>query len=256
MTVADSLPSSVFPVRDAPDPTPLRLARVSRRIDLPQAAARAGLGVEEARALEEAQLWRFADAGNAITAALVYASALGIDRREARRLAGLPVRPRLIEAWSLRRWAAVFLFCTACTAMLVLLAEELRPRPTTVVVTPPAAATPALPAPSEIRVDVYNGTTADAGSQAIADRVAALTYRIGAVADARRRDYLETRVYYPPGGGPIAERLARQLGVEAAALPGGDDPRRLVVVVGGPSETGSGRDAPATAAYAAPRASP
>jgi hypothetical protein len=231
VTVAES-PPLVFPVRDAPDATPLRLARESRRLDLQEAAARAGLGVEEARALEQAQLWRFADAGNAITAALVYASALGIDRREARRLAGLPVRPRLVEAWSLRRWAAVLLFCAASAAMLVLLVDVLRPRPATVVVTPPAPATPSLPAPSEIRVDVYNGTELPGGATRLANRVAGLAYRIGEMRNPTERDYPETRVYFPPGGRPIAERLAQQLGVKTTALPGGADPRRLVVIVG------------------------
>jgi hypothetical protein len=39
-------------------------------------------------------------------------------------------------------------------------------------------------------------------------------------------------VYYPPGAEDIAKRLAAELDVEIAALPGGDNPRRLVIIVG------------------------
>ena len=59
-----------------------------------------------------------------------------------------------------------------------------------------------------------------------------LAYRIGDVDNADRRDYLETRVYFPPGAEAIAGRLAQELGVAITALPGGKDDRRLVVIVG------------------------
>jgi hypothetical protein len=55
---------------------------------------------------------------------------------------------------------------------------------------------------------------------------------MGEVGNAERRDYRETRVYYPPGAEEIARRLANELGVETAALPAGDNPRRLVVIIG------------------------
>ena len=51
--------------------------------------------------------------------------------------------------------------------------------------------------------------------------------------NADRKNYSETRVYYPPGAEAIAERLAGELGVGTTALPGGGDPNRLVVIVGG-----------------------
>jgi hypothetical protein len=66
----------------------------------------------------------------------------------------------------------------------------------------------------------------------MANELAGLAYRIGTVKNADRRTYDETRVYYPPGGEAIAERLADELGVGTRALPGGDDPLRLVVIVG------------------------
>jgi hypothetical protein len=67
----------------------------------------------------------------------------------------------------------------------------------------------------------------------MANRVAGLAYQIGKVGDAKRSDYTKTLVYYPPGAEAIAARLAKELGVGTAALPGGGDPKRLVVIVGG-----------------------
>jgi hypothetical protein len=52
------------------------------------------------------------------------------------------------------------------------------------------------------------------------------------VTRADRFDYTQTAVYFHPGGERLAERLARELQVSARPLPGGGDPRRLVVVVG------------------------
>jgi hypothetical protein len=91
---------------------------------------------------------------------------------------------------------------------------------------------PTLPQPWQIEVTVYNGTRQPNAAAAMANQIAAFAYRIGTVGDAPRRDYAETRVYYPPGAEDIAERLAGQLGVKTRALPGGDDPLRLVVIVG------------------------
>jgi hypothetical protein len=54
------------------------------------------------------------------------------------------------------------------------------------------------------------------------------------VSRATRFDYPETAVYYEPGGLALANRLARQLGVETRPLPGGMNARRLVVIVGPP----------------------
>ena len=67
----------------------------------------------------------------------------------------------------------------------------------------------------------------------MANRVAGLAYQIGNVGNAKREDYTKTLVYYAPGGKEIAARLAGELGVGTAALPGGNNPNRLVVIVGG-----------------------
>jgi hypothetical protein len=216
--------------------SPLAAARIHRRLTAEQAAERARLDLAEVVALEENKVWRFASTADALATALVYAASLGVSEREARKLAGLPVGPRLVEAWSLRRWLAVLTFAAAVGALIWFVVGDFRAEPRKIVV--PAALAPATPqAPAlpdrwEIQVDVYNGTDDGGAATVLANRIAGFAYRIGAVGNAKRLDYTETRVYFPPGGRPIAERLARELGVGTAALPGGDDPRRLVVIVG------------------------
>lgn len=219
--------------------SPLGAARARRRLTVEEAAARADLDPEAVKSLEENRVYRFESPGAALAAALVYATALGISRREARQLAGLPVRPRFLEPLSLGRLLAAIGFACALAALgWFALVPRLSPEPVAVTVHPPEspaprpAATPALPDPSEIRVDVYDGTREGTAAARTADEIAALGYRVGTVAKAASSNHAETRVYYPPGAEAIAERLAARLGVKTAALPGGDDPRRLVVIVG------------------------
>lgn len=239
--------SAVLPVPDqawarpaagaAPPPrrSALAAARAQRRIGLEQAAARAGLAVEDARALEAGRLSRFASSDDALAAAVVYATALGVRGPEARRLAGLPAR-RVLSLPMLRRLIVLATFAVAAGTLIWSTAPTRfsgpapapAPRPATAAKAKPAA----LPAPWRIRVDVYNGTATDGAASRLADEIAGLAYSVGAVTNATRPDYAETRVYFPPGGKAIAERLAAELGVGTMALPGGDDPRRLVVIVG------------------------
>jgi hypothetical protein len=204
-----------------------------------EAAERAELDAEAIKALEENRIYRFESTQAAVTAALVYATALGISKREARRFAGLSVKPRAIEALSLGRLVAAvgFLAALAALAWFVVLPRLDEAKPVTVTQTPPPVTRDdevlaKLPQPWEIQVDVLNGSGAGRAATRMANELAGLAYTIGNVARADRTDYGETRVYYPPGAEGIAERLAGQLGVRTAALPGGDDPRRLVVIVG------------------------
>jgi hypothetical protein len=214
--------------------SPLVTARLRRRLSLEEAAALTSLDVEEIRSLEESRTYRFQTATDAIAATVVYASALGITDREARELAGLPVAS-VVERWSLRRWAIVLGFVAVVAAfMIFVLRPQLLP-----VEPPPAPAAPAakptaapLPERWEIQVDVFNGSRRGNAASSIANEVAGLAYRIGDVRNADRRTYTETSVYYPPGGEAIARRLGGELGVGVTALPGGDDPNRLVVIVG------------------------
>jgi hypothetical protein len=214
--------------------SPLVTARLRRRLSLEEAAALTSLDVDEIRSLEESRTYRFQTATDAIAATVVYASALGITEREARELAGLPVES-VVERWSLRRWAIVLGFVAVVAAFLIfVLRPQLLP-----VEPPPAPAAPAakpaaapLPERWEIQVDVYNGSRRGNAASSLANEIAGLAYRIGDVRNADRRTYAETSVYYPPGGEAIARRLAGELGVGVTALPGGDDPNRLVVIVG------------------------
>jgi transcriptional regulator with XRE-family HTH domain len=213
--------------------SPLVAARLRRRLSIEQAAARASLDVNAVKNLEESRTYVFPSTADAIAAAVVYASALGITEREARELAGLPVES-VLERWSLRRWAIVLGFVVALAALMIFV---LRPQflPAEPAAPSPAAAQPApapLPERWEIQVDVYNGTARGNAAAGIANEIAGLAYRIGDVGNARQRDYVHTRVYYPPGAETIAERLAGEIGVGTTALPGGDDPTRLVVIVG------------------------
>jgi len=219
--------------------SPLGAARLRRRLTVEEAAARARMEIDQVKSLEENCMYRFGSNADALAAALVYATALGISEREARQIAGLPVASRLVDPWSLRRTMAIFAFLAAL-GMLVWFGfrPELggnAPAGATPAAASQAAADPtkALPEPWEIQVDVYNGTGAGNAAASMANKVAGLAYQIRNVGNAKRDDYTKTLVYYAPGGQEIAARLAQELGVGTAALPGGDNPNRLVVIVGG-----------------------
>ena len=216
--------------------SPLGAARLRRRLTIEEAAARAEMDVDALRSLEENRVWRFGSNADAIASALVYAAALGVSEREARELAGLPVRPRLIEPWWRRRWLAVGSAACALAAGVALFLQPSLGRNESRAAIPPAVqskpAPAKLPERWEIQVDVYNGTRVGNAAASVANDVAGLAYRMGEVGNAKRRDYTKTLVYYPPGGEEIGRRLASELGVGTAALPSGDDPLRLVVIVG------------------------
>jgi LytR cell envelope-related transcriptional attenuator len=214
--------------------SPLVAARLRRRLTLEEAAALAHLEVDDIKSLEESRTYRFPTTADAIAATVVYASALGITEREARELAGMSV-DSVVERWSLRRWAIVLGFVAVLAAFVVfVLRPQIVPVTTPSVPTAPAqpAAPAALPEPWEIQVDVYNGTRRGNAASSLANEIAGMAYAIGEVRNADRRNYAQTRVYYPPGAEAIAKRLAAELGVTTTALPGGDDPNRLVVIVG------------------------
>jgi hypothetical protein len=214
--------------------SPFGAARLSRRLTLEQAAARANMDVDAIKSLEDNCIYRFGSNADALAAALVYAASLGINEREARRLAGLPVPSRL-DPWSPRRTLAALAFLLTCTTLAWFVAwPQFFPE------TPSAAAASApsqpaaalLPARWQIQVDVFNGTTRGNAAAGLANQVAGLAYKMGTVANAKQRNYQRTLVYYPPGGEGIAKRLAGELGVGTRALPGGDNPLRLMVIVG------------------------
>ena len=222
-------PLRAVPPSPSVDTSPLGAARVRRRMTVEEVAARSGLSVDDIGCLEEGRIYRFPSVHDALAASLVYASAVGVTEREARQLAGLPVGP--LPSWTVRRSFALLAFLAASLALVLVfggnLLRDQAPGTTR------EAAAPTLPPPWEIRVDVFNGTEVPNAATQLANEVGGpLAYRLGTVENADRTDYVETRVYYPPGSAEIAVRLAEALDVETAALPGGADPNRLIVIVG------------------------
>jgi LytR cell envelope-related transcriptional attenuator len=225
--------------------SPLGAVRIRRRLTVEEAAARARLHVDDVKALEENRLYRFPSIERAVAATLVYGTALGISEREARELAGLPVPPLTPGSrfGKVRRYlpGVAIVLLAATVALLAIRPGPVGASPAPAQVQSSAQARVKLPPPWEIRVDVYNGTTTPNAATEIANEIGGpLAYRIGDVANADRDDYVETRVYFPPGAEAIASRLAEELGVSITALPGGKDERRLIVIVGTDRAGGAG----------------
>jgi transcriptional regulator with XRE-family HTH domain len=213
-------------LRPRPQSSPLQRARLQRKLSLDEAARRADLSTDEVDWLEEGRLYRFPSADVAVSSVLAYAHALGIDRREALVLAGRPppqttpeALPRILAAAAL---AAILAVVAVALADARLAGNQ-------------KGATETLPPPWRVSVDVLNGSGDMNHTRQVADRIGALAYQIARVRRADRFDYRETAVYYQPGGKAIARRLAADLRAETKPLPGGRDPRRLVVIVGRPT---------------------
>jgi hypothetical protein len=209
--------------RQKAQPSPLARARVHRQLTVEEAAKRAGLTPEEVGWIEDGRLYRFGSSEKATLGLLLYATALGISRREARRLAGLP----LLESTSSNRLAVL-----GGIAAIVLAVAAVFTLPQFIQRGNGGdqAAARNLPPPWKISVDVLNGGGDITYTRRLADRIGSMAYQIKRVSRAERFDYPETAVYFPPGGEEIGRRLARQLGVDARPLPAGKNPRRLVVI--------------------------
>jgi transcriptional regulator with XRE-family HTH domain len=209
--------------------SPLAAARLARRLPQAEAAARAGLTEDEVRWLEEGRVYRFATPDDALIALLLYATALGVDHREARAIAGLPVPPKPLSVNPAGRLAVLAALAVALVALGAAFAlpeggqsESAAPLPAT---------GPKLP-PWRVNVDVFNGNGNINHTRRMASRIGALGYTVVRVGRADRFDYTRTAVFYQPGGEALAVRLARRIGVVTKPLPGGKNPRRLVVIVG------------------------
>ena len=201
--------------------------RLQRKLTVEEAAKRSALWPEQVEWLEEGRLYRFPGYEVAVMALLRYATALGIDHREARRLSGMPVEPPAPPA--LGRWIAA----GAVATLIVMVAVALllpNGRDGTSAAERRAAG---LAAPWKVAVDVLNGGGDINYTRRIASRIGSFGYRIEHVTKANRFDYKQTAVFFEPGGGALAQRLATQLGCgKTSPLPGGKNPRRLVVIVG------------------------
>jgi transcriptional regulator with XRE-family HTH domain len=233
MTVEAMLRLLHAPAEAPRAPSPFLAARERRRLTVEDAAERAGLTPEEVAWLEEGRVYRFPSTDAALAAAVVLAAALEIDLREARGLAresGVGLRRRLGA-----RLPVVLAAVAVAAAAGALAAAVALPRPDAEETqsTPVKAAAPEnLPPPWTIRVDVLNGSGDIVRTRGLASRIGALAYTIRHVGRADSFRYPQTAVYYESGGRANAIRLARQLGVVTKPLPGGTNPRRLVVVVG------------------------
>jgi transcriptional regulator with XRE-family HTH domain len=211
-------------------PSPLASARLRRQLTVEEAARRTGLTSEQVEWLEGGRVYRFPSGDDALATAVLYASALGIEPREARELAGLPVpaTPVANTHGRLAVLAGLVVVAAALAAALLLPRGE----PRSAAARRAAAVEARLPPPWKIEVDVLNGAGDIDHTRSVASRVGALAYRLHRVARADRFDYRRTAVYFEPRGQALGVRLARQLGVVALPLPAGANPRRLVVIVG------------------------
>lgn len=217
----------VQPLEPTGEDSPLAHARVHRQLTLEETARRAGITLEEAQWLEEGRVYRFASPDEALLATLLYGTALGIDNREARELAGIPVPALPAQRNPLPRLIVL-------GAILIALAVA-----GAVVIVPhaggghgksAAAAAPILPPPWRVGVDVLNGSGDINYTRQVASSVQSFGYQIQHVGRADSFKYLQTAVYFPPGCDALATRLARQIGAPTKPLPGGSGCTLYVIV--------------------------
>ncbi|MGN6429989.1 MAG: helix-turn-helix domain-containing protein [Gaiellaceae bacterium] len=223
---------SAAPQLDRLEPSPLASVRLQRKLTIEEAARRAGLSPEQIQWLEEGRVYRFPLADDALIAVVLYATALGIEHDEARALARLPVEPkpdRFPRTRIVSAAAAVVVLAALGVALLGSFGGSSAAR-RVAGLSPSQPLTPAW----KLSVDVLNGGGDIYHTRALASKIGALGYKIRRVTKASRFDYPDTAVYFEPGGDAYGARLAHQLGVDAKPLPGGSNPRRLVVIVGPP----------------------
>lgn len=213
-----------------PETPALATARMRRQLTVERAAKLARLTPDEVTWLEEGRLYRFPSSDAALLALLLYSTALGVGRREARELAGLPILPRPTLGDRGRRTAVGVAAAVIAAAALGALVVSGMVRGSNSERAAGAAAT--LPPTWKISVDVLNGSGDMNYTRRVASRIGSMAYRIERVSRADRFDYPETAVYFHPGGERVAERLAGDLRVQAKPLPGRGNANRLVVVVG------------------------
>jgi transcriptional regulator with XRE-family HTH domain len=215
--------------------TVLAAARLHRQLSQEQAARRSGITVEQVGWLEEGRVYAFRSPEDALAAAVLLASALEIDNREARELAGLPVHPRLIQRNPRGRLGLIAALIVLTVAAAVTIGYAVNR--STGGTLPFQHHGPTLPATFKIKVAVVNGAGDMNFTRQVASRIAALGYQITSVTSARRFTYKRSNVFFSDTGkGPaIGARLAKNLGVEAMPLPDGHTPLKATYVVGPPN---------------------
>src|SRR5690242_1998331 len=223
----------VHPLEPTGEESPLARARLHRQLTVEETARRAGITVEEVRWLEEGRVYRFPRPDDALIATALYATALELDNREARDLAGLPVPAQPIERNPLPRLLVIggaLVALTVFTLLFLMQGSGSKIGRSDAAILPP---------PWRIPVNVLNGSGDINYTRQVASRIGAFGYTIKKVARADNFTYPQTAVYFPPKCEGVAVRLARQLGVATKPLPGGSGPCQLFVIVGparGPGE--------------------
>src|SRR5437868_3998002 len=125
--------------------------RLQRKLTVEEAAKRAALWPDQVEWLEESRLYRFPTSEAAVLALLRYATSLGIDHREARRLAGLPVEPPARRP--VGRWIAAGAALAVVVAATLLFAVGLGGGSGSSA----AQQSATLPPPWKVSTDVLNG---------------------------------------------------------------------------------------------------
>jgi len=225
----------VHPLEPSGEESPLARARLQRQLTVEETARRAGITADEVRWLEQGRVYRFPRPDDALLATALYTTALGLDNREAREVAGLPVPPTPVERNPLPRLLVLGAVGLALAVFAVLLLvsrsgeEERNAQPGAAI----------LPPPWRIQVSVLNGSGDINYTRQVASRIGAFGYGIKKVSRADSFTYPQTAVYFPPKCEGVAVRLAKQMGVATKPLPGGTGPCQLYVIVGparGPGE--------------------
>src|SRR4051794_33716287 len=161
------------------DESPLAKARLHRQLTVEETARRSELSVEEVRWLEEGRVYRFPSVDDALVAVLLYATALGIDAAEARRLADLP-QPTPLHRRRVTRYvalAAAVLVAVGAVAAAMIPGGGRDEQNT-------SAQASALPPPWRIPVTVMNGSGDIVYTRHVADRVLSFAYRVKKVGRA------------------------------------------------------------------------
>ena len=225
------------PLDAVPQPSPLAEARTRRDLSSKQVAYRSGLAEQEIEWLEEGRLYRFPSQNAAILAAVVYATALGIDRFEARRLAGLPITGGGFRVNARARLIVVGALAALLSALAVMImAPNLHlTRTRTIEALPNASLVP----PWKLKVTVENGAGDINWTRTLASRLGAMGYTISHVGPADRFDYKNSTVFYGAGGRDVGLRLARQLAITTQQAPG-LKANQLLVIAGPKTFAGGG----------------
>ena len=216
------------PLDATPERSPLAEARERHGLSITQVAYKTGLTEQEIEWLEEGRLYRFPSQNEALLAGIVYATAVGIDKFEARRIAGLPVTGTVRVNAKARLIVVGALAALVSALVVMIVTPNLQLTRTRVVEAIPNAN---LLPPWKLQVTVENGNGDISWTRAVASRIGAMGYTIAKVGRADRFDYPSSTVYYGSAGNDVAVRLARQLGIAAQSAPG-LTARQLLVIVG------------------------